>query len=189
LTICNPKYLAELIANTRPSHSACIRNSVGLNFGTKLVTGFIRGPVDNFIREAMWQCAVDSFAFDALIQNPDRRYGNANRFTRGDSLLVFDHEMAFSFLAAVLPSPTPWKVDQQQYLRDHVFYRRLKSKPLDLTGFTASLGGLSDGLLGGIRADVPAEWNNENVVKIERHLRAVQEHRGEFAEEVRRFLV
>jgi hypothetical protein len=68
--------LAELVANTKPLYSACIRNSVGLNFGTKLVTGFITWPVDNFIPQAMWQCAVDSFAFDALIQNPDRRYGN-----------------------------------------------------------------------------------------------------------------
>jgi hypothetical protein len=90
---------------------------------------------------------------------------------------------------ALFPSATPWKLDDQQYLTDHVFYRKLKSKPIDLTGFTASLGGLSDAVLEGIVADVPAEWNNDNVPKIERHLCTVRDHAGEFAGEVRRFLV
>jgi len=44
-------------------------------------------PVDKFIPEAMWQAAVDIFAFDALVQNPDRRFTNPNLFTRGDSVI------------------------------------------------------------------------------------------------------
>jgi hypothetical protein len=83
----------------------------------------------------------------------------------------------------------PWRLGDQQYLTDHVFYRKLKSKPIDLTGFTASLRGLSEPFLAGIAADVPAEWNNDNVLKIERHLRAVREHAAEFADEIRRSLV
>jgi hypothetical protein len=181
--------LVDLVANTQPSQAVRIRDSVGLNFGTKALSGVSTWPVDKFIPDAMWQAAVDIFAFDALVQNPDRRFTNPNLFTRGDSLLVFDHETAFSFVVALFPSATPWKLDDQQYLTDHVFYRKLKSKPIDLTGFTASLGGLSDAVLEGIVADVPAEWNNDNLPKIERHLSTVRDHAGEFAEEVRRFLV
>lgn len=103
--------------------------------------------------------------------------------------MVFDHETAFSFLLAILPSTEPWELNDQQYLTDHVFYRKLKSKPIDLTGFTASLGGLSDALLAGIVADVPGEWNNDNLPKIERHLRTVRDRAGEFAAEVQRILV
>jgi hypothetical protein len=181
--------LAELVATTQPAQADRIRGSVGLNFGTKALSGVSTWPVDKFIPEAMWQAAVDVFAFDALVQNPDRRYANPNLFARGDSVLVFDHEAAFSFLLALFPSATPWKLADQQYLTGHVFYRKLKSKPIDLTGFTASLGGLSDALLEGIVADVPAEWNNDSLPKIEGHLRALREHAEEFAEEVRRFLV
>jgi len=181
--------LAELVATTQPSQAPRVRSSIGLNFGTKALIGVNTWPVDKSIPEATWQAAVDIFAFDALVQNPDRRFTNPNLFSKGDSLLVFDHEAAFSFLLALFPSATPWKLADQQHLTDHVFYRKLKSKPIDLTGFTASLGGLSDALLAGIVADVPAEWNNDNLPKIERHLRAVRGHAGEFAEEVRRFLV
>ena len=181
--------LADLIANAQPSHAARIGSSVGLNFGTKALSGFSTWPVDKSVPEAMWQAAVNIFAFDALVQNPDRRYSNPNLFSKGDNVVIFDHEMAFSFVLALRPSATPWRLGDQQYLADHVFYRKLKSKPIDLTGFTASLRGLSELFLAGIAADVPAEWNNENVFKIEGHLLAVSEHAAEFADEVRRSLV
>ncbi len=181
--------LVELVAASQPAQEARIRGSAGLNFGTRALSGVSTWPVDKTIPDAMWQAALDVFAFDALIQNPDRRYNNPNLFTRGDSLLVFDHETAFSFLLAILPSEEPWKLNDQQYLTDHVFYRKLKSKPIDLTGFTAALGGLSEGILTGIVADVPGEWNNDNLPKIERHLRTVRDRAGEFAAEVQRILV
>lgn len=181
--------LAELVASAEPSQAPRIRASVGLNIGTKALSGVSTWPVDKFIPEAMWQAAVDIFAFDALIQNPDRRFNNPNLFTRGDSLLIFDHETAFSFLLDLSPSRTPWTLDDQQYLIHHVFYRRLKSKPINLAGFTASLGGLSDALIAGIVADVPPEWNNDNLPKIGRHLCSVRDNTGEFAEAVRRMLV
>ena len=181
--------LVDLVANTQPAQAARIRGSVGLNFGTRALSGVSTWPVDKSIPEAMWQAALDIFAFDALVQNPDRRFSNPNIFVRGESLLIFDHETAFSFLVALSPPATPWTLADQQYLADHVFYRKLKSKAIDLTGFTASLGGLSDALLDGIAADVPAEWNNGNVPRIEHHLRSVREHAAEFAEDVRRFLV
>jgi hypothetical protein len=161
LIMIDPTFV-ELIASTQPSQAARIRGSVGLNFGTKALSGVSTWPVDKSIPEAMLETAIDIFAFDALIQNADRRFDNPNLFTRGDSLLVFDHETAFSFLLALFPSPTSWKLGDQQYLTHHVFYRKLKSKAINLSRFTASLSGLSDALLADIVAEVPAEWNNEN---------------------------
>lgn len=188
-TITIGQTLADIVASIQPSLADRIRGSVGLNFGTEALIGGGTWPVDKSVPEAMWQAAVDIFAFDALVQNPDRRFSNPNLFARGDTLLLFDHDAAFSFLLAVFPPATPWKLGDQQYLTDHVFFRRLKSKPVDLTRFTVSLAGLSEAVLAGIVADVPAEWNNDNLPKIERHLRTMRDHAGEFAEEVRRFLV
>jgi hypothetical protein len=181
--------LVDLVAGIQPSQAPRIRGSVGLNFGTKALSGVSTWPVDKSIPEAMWHTAVDIFAFDALVQNPDRRFNNPNLFTRGDDLLIFDHETAFSFLLDLFPSRTPWNLDDQQYLVEHVFYRRLKSKPIDLTRFAASLSGLSDALIAGIVADVPPEWNNDNVPMIVRHLCSVRDNAGQFAEAVRRMLV
>jgi hypothetical protein len=165
-----------------------MRNSVGLNFGSRQLSDVSTWPVDRAIPETMWQGATDVFAFDSLVQNPDRRFNNPNLFTRGNDIFLFDHELAFSFLLDILESETPWRLDGQQYLSEHVFYRKLKGKPIDIAAFTARLAALPGPALDGILADVPAEWNNENLSKIERHLKMVSDHATEFAEEVRRRL-
>jgi hypothetical protein len=92
-------------------------------------------PVDKPIPEAMRQAAINIFAFDALVQNPDRRFGNQNLFTRGDEIFVYDHELAFSFLHDIATTATPWRLDSQAYLTSHVFYTQLKAKAVDVNGF------------------------------------------------------
>jgi len=180
--------LAELIASTDPSKADIVMGSVGLNFGTRVLIGFSTWPVDKQIPEAMRGAAIDIFAFDALTQNPDRMHGNPNLLTSGDTIMVFDHEIAFSFVRDILPSPKPWELDRQGYLINHVFYRQLKAQRVDLTRFTANLNALSEAVLEEVFADVPQEWNNGDGPKITQHLFAVREHAEEFADEVRRFL-
>jgi hypothetical protein len=181
--------LVDLIAIADRSKAVVIKGSIGLNFGSREMIGYIEWPVDMRIPDAIWQTAANVFAFDALVQNPDRRFTNANLFVKGDSLLVFDHETAFSFLDEIFPSTTPWMLRSERYLADHVFYRQLKSKTVDLTDFTSHLIDLSDAVLDQILAEAPAEWNNEDGQKIAQHLCGVRDHAEEFAEQVRRFLV
>jgi hypothetical protein len=102
--------------------------------------------------------------------------------------MVFDHELAFSFVRDIFPSPEPWKLDRQRYLVEHVFYSGLKSQQIDLEGFTSNLLSLSDIALDELFEGMPPEWNNGNGPKISQHLLAVRDHAEEFAEEIRRFL-
>lgn len=184
---------AELVAalesnGVDPLRADRMRRSTGLNFGSCVLSDVSAWPVDRAIPEAMWQGATEVFAFDGFVQNPDRRYCNPNLFTRGNDIYLFDHELAFSFLLEILQSEAPWRLDGQRYLTDHVFYSSLKGKPIEIEGFTARLAALSGPSLDSILADVPSEWNNENLLKIERHLRELSAHAVEFAEEVRRRL-
>lgn len=130
---------AEVVAVAEPKRADCLRNSVGLNFGSRQLNGVTAWPVDKAVPEAMWQAAVNLFAFDALIQNPDRRFSNQNLFSRSNDIFAYDHELAFSFLLDLAARATPWRLDNQPYLTDHVFYRQLKSKTIDLNGFTLAL--------------------------------------------------
>jgi len=179
---------AELVATAEPERAERIRRSIGLNFGSRLLSDGTEWPVDKGIPDAMKQAAANIFAFDALIQNPDRRFNNQNLLTRSNDIFLFDHEVGFSFLVDIMPSPTPWRLDGQTYLTDHVFYRQLKSKPIDIDGFTAALASLAGRALEGILAEVPPEWNNECLPKIEGHLRTLSDHATDFSEEVRRRL-
>lgn len=181
--------LAELISLAEPHHKARLLHSIGLNFGSKLVTGYSIWPVNKQISESNRRIAAEVFAFDALLQNPDRRFDNPNLFFNGENILIFDHEMAFSFLLDITPSATPWNIETQTYLQKHAFYRTLKSHPIDLEGFIQNLRDLSDTVLESVMAGFPVEWNNGNVPKIFQHIRSIRDHISDFEDGIRRFLV
>lgn len=181
--------LADLVAFIHPDKGQRLRASAGLNFGSRQLNDVVTWPVDRAIPDAMWQAAINTFAFDALIQNPDRRFSpNPNLFSRGDEVILFDHELAFSFIEDIFPASSPWRLDRCNFLFDHVFFRRLKGRDIDLTSFASALSALPETALPAILADVPEEWNNGSLPKIDGHLRAVAGRSVDFAEEVRRRL-
>jgi hypothetical protein len=144
--------------------------------------------VGRSIPEAMVADAVKIFAFDALIQNPDRRADNPNLFTQGDGIYVYDHELSFSFLLAIGASTQPWNLEGHNYLERHVFYSRLRSRELDFTDFKDRLNSLTETALARIETEIPKEWTVENWERIEAHLNETRTHADEFVEQVRRRL-
>jgi hypothetical protein len=167
-----------------------MRGSIGLNFGSRQLNDVMTWPVDKSVPEAMWVTAVCIFAFDALIQNPDRKFSpNPNLFSRGDEIFAYDHELAFSFIEDIRPSETPWRLDRSSYLAEHVFFKRLRGREIDLNHFMTQLAALPDGALPAIMADIPAEWNNDSLARINSHICSVAGRPSEFAEEIRRRLV
>jgi hypothetical protein len=184
----DPKF-TDLVSVDHPSRREVLQASAGWNFGTKHMPAAGTWPVDMPIPWDRFDSAVEIFAFDALIQNPDRRFNNPNVLADGSKFYVFDHEVAFSFLRAIPPTATPWIVDQERYLEHHVFYRKLKSKPIELEGFTSRLAEMPDAFLDSFVAEVPHEWDNQDcVTRIVAHLRTVRDHATEFAESIRRVL-
>jgi len=135
------------------------------------------------------QAAADVYAFDALIQNPDRRYDNPNLFIASDEIYVYDHETSFSFLQAIFPSQQRWNLHSEIYLRNHIFYAGLKGKSIELQRFGQRLSDLSDSVLDGLRDEIPEEWMHGCLTSIENHLRTIRSHAAEVNEQVQRSLV
>lgn len=181
--------LAELIAELEPSHAKRIRDSVGLNFGTKLLAGGSTWPVDKSIPEVLWAQAVNIFAFDALIQNPDRKFNNPNLLTKGDAYYAIDHEAAFSFILDILPSAAPWELKTQKYIEEHVFFNQLRHRDIEVNTFVSLLQRLTDDRFSALVGDVPPQWDNDRLSRIASHLRTMREHAAQFADEIRKRLV
>ena len=178
------------VVNERLRQQMPARNiGVGLNFGSRIINPMTTWLVDRVIPEAMFQDAANIFAFDALIQNPDRRVDNPNLFAQGDNIFVYDHEeTSFSFLVAVSPSDEPWNLERETYLTRHVFYSRLKGKQIDLGDFSHCLKALTPEALMTIREEVPPEWAHEDLKGIESHLMKVRKNADKFVEQIRRRL-
>jgi hypothetical protein len=166
-----------------PHRAQIVRDSIGLNFGSQFLVNLTVWPIEKYVPTAMKEAAIKVYAFDAMIQNPDRAFNNPNLGSRGDDLFIFDHESAFSFLLAIFPSKTPWKLITEGYLDQHVFARALKQVtfPVD---FKRSLDALSDGLINDLSNQIPDEWQSDDLPRIGSHLALIREHSDEFVEEV-----
>jgi hypothetical protein len=181
--------LAGVLPGSDAEVARAIRKSAGLNFGTRLLTGGFRTwPIDMAIPLSLFQVAGEIFAFDALIQNPDRRYDNPNVLTRGEEIFAIDHESAFSFIYAIGQLGPAWKVADAGFLESHVFYKGLKGRRIEIDRFADALSTMSDDKILGVAATIPTEWKTERLTKILDHLRVVRDHAKEFADEVRRRL-
>jgi hypothetical protein len=170
-----------------PVAAAAIKASPGLNFGSvHLGTSFTLWPNGRTPIGAMRDRAAAVFAFDALVQNPDRRAINPNLWARSDTVGVFDHEQAFAFLYLTILGnpPKPWVAADQtmgfRFLEQHVFYPDLRGGTIDLDGFEERLGKLTKKRIDCLFVDVPKEWRigHDLCEKIAVYLGEAHKHRA-----------
>jgi hypothetical protein len=172
-----------------PELAGVMAASAGNNFGSKnMIGGYVTWPVEKSIPTHLRQTAAEIFAFDMLVQNPDRNTVKPNILWRDERLVLIDHESAFSFVLNIFPIRTPWLLEEQPYHRKHIFYGELKGSDLALERITTELMRLSDDWWEEIRSEIPAEWMNEQFDKMREHVMKVQLHATEFMNDIRRVL-
>jgi hypothetical protein len=171
-----------------------IRNSGGLNFGTTFISdGFNTCIKHQPIPDSLVGKATEVIAFDAFLQNPDRRDNNPNLLTRHDEIYAYDHDMSFSFLQALFGCPRAWEADAFKSCLitsewRHVFYDGLKGKLLDLDGFASGLNALTSTKLAELLDSVPVEWRTVNRDRIRTHLEDLHANRTKFIDSLRSVL-
>ena len=146
-----------------------VKNSPGPNFGSVHVgAGFTTWPPGRDPHGVQGDHAAEVFAFDTLVQNPDRRARTPNLWVRSDRIGVYDHEQAFSFVSVPIigGAPRPWATADQgnrfRFLEQHIFYRSLRAGRLNLLPFQEKLGALTDAQIQAYADSVPAEWRKKN---------------------------
>lgn len=102
-----------------------------------------------------------AFAFDAVIENLDRRPRNPNCLVSGHEIFLIDHELAFT--PSQIEQKSPWELGGLQHLKDnekHIFRRELvrKSRILDFKVLRDQWTKLDEGYLSKCRSVVPQEW-------------------------------
>ncbi len=161
-------------------------NSIGLNFGCKYFTGyweFIKGqnPNDNQYEEA-----EKIYAFDIFIANPDRRVDKQNMLTDGDKVLIFDHELAFSFVMDIIKNPTPWLIGPADlsWIKNHYFYNILKQNKHNFDTFVESFNVLDSNFWSKVNVLIPKEWVTSQVNEIQSNLELLVKNRNHFLEQL-----
>ena len=138
-----------------------LRLSSDLAFGSTIVpaqfTTWIEGTA---IPDSLVPVAASLFIFDGIIQNPDRRVGNANCLVRGDEIRIIDHELAFAHKLIFGWTP-PWAIGGFSAIAQpahHIFTAKLKGRQIDFEPITLAWKGLSDARLSEYASTLPIEW-------------------------------
>jgi len=156
----DPEFVASV---PNVEHRAKMNASNFVAFGSKHITGqYSAWTNGNLISEAVLPSAAAVFAFDGIIQNPDRRDGNPNCLVRGDDFRIIDHELAFAH-GLILFWKAPWVVGGLQNFETpgkHIFRAGLKGKQIDFSPIRAAWAGLSDAQISAYGTAIPPEWAN-----------------------------
>lgn len=140
-----------------------IVRSVGLNFRCeKWKPGYTIWPRDKRPSRGMRQTAMEVFAFDGLIQNPDRRAVNPNCVYLGDDLLLYDHESAFTHFLTILSKPL-WESGGVDFLKQHIFWQALRGESLELGRLQGSMEAIDADRITEYLQSIPDEWNGQAI--------------------------
>lgn len=141
---------------------AAMASSAPVAFGSRLAgRQFATWHPGIILRPEMVPTALGIFVFDAIIQNDDRRDGNANCLVLGEHLRIIDHELAFAHRLIIGWTP-PWRLGGLQRLTTpgaHIFRDKLRRSALDFASVRAAWAGLSDARIEGYASALPPEWS------------------------------
>lgn len=149
-----------------------LMRSVGLNFGTRYLPGLTTWAPDRRVPMNIAQAAADLIAFDALIDNADRRRAKPNVLVGSNRVVAIDHELAFSFLRLIIKPPT-WP-ERLLFLREHPFYEGLRGRLPSLESFKRRLLDLQESEIDEICGSVPHEFPRGECARIAEHLKTVR---------------
>lgn len=153
-------FLAALDA-THPSESAALSAAIPLGFGSrKLPPGYAAWMPARSIPRAMQAEAAEIYAFDLLVQNPDRRPANANLLSKGERFAIFDHEMALVTEGVLFWKP-PWETGALAVANtasNHILWSGLQGKTPDLSRLLGAWEAIDDSRIDAYRAAVPPAW-------------------------------
>jgi hypothetical protein len=131
---------------------AAMAASLPVAFGSRLAgPQFATWNPGISLRPEMVETALGIFVFDAIIQNDDRREGNANCLVLGEHLRIIDHELAFAHRLIIGWKP-PWQLGGLQGLVNpgtHIFRDKLRRAELNFDPIRAAWAALSDGRIEG----------------------------------------
>lgn len=139
----------------------------GASFGSEYCEGASLFPPGSPLPPTLRTTAAEIFAFDALVENPDRRTDKPNLLQTAGRFLLIDHELA---LQTELVIRGKSRDDDLRFMRQHVLFESLRGKELDLGRFRNRLAALTPDVLQSCLEQVPADCVPSDASRALHHL-------------------
>lgn len=167
-----PPYLVQLSTDfidsiPNPAVAEFLRKGDSFGFGSKRLPdgyGVWISPAGR-MPDPLEQEALDIFALDCWLTNPDRVVSNHNLLSNGRRFAIFDHELALMTTLNMFWQE-PWRVnalDGAVPPQEHVFFSHLRGRAAYQTeGVCARLAALTDQRIIDYVSALPASWAAES---------------------------
>ena len=180
------KEFVEQTLRGRDGYKAAYQ-SIGLNYGSVYEDGFTTTPAELMDKgETLFEQAKMLYVFDLFIANNDRGHKKPNVASDGEELLIFDHELAFSFIRIfpVLRNKTPWIFDDTdtELYRGHHFFNALRYNDIDFAEQVEKLTCFNQSFWDKAFSLMPEPWINDALADIQQHLTSILANKGAFAQ-------
>jgi hypothetical protein len=179
----------EFIKAINPFLPNSVHLHAGLSVGCEYFhSGFTNVIPDAYLSEELLAQAALIYAFDLLVQNPDRTRLKPNSAYRASSLVAYDFELSFSFLMLIGQVAEPWEFSKHGIATMHLFRHALRDCKVDWQPFVNAVSSLTRRRLETILKDIPPVMCGQSAQVVE-HLLAVKRQYRKLAAELQRSLL
>lgn len=164
--------------------------SIGYNYGSEYVKDNLIMPVSQHLSNHQLNYAQTIFAFDVLIQNPDRTINKPNMLTNGNEIVILDHELAFSFIFDFVNDPDPWIIKEKDltWINSHCLLPKIKGKEFDFDEFSKRFDKLDENFWETAWNLLPEDWHFGQFELIKKHITAISENKASFILELKKLM-
>jgi hypothetical protein len=170
----------------QPGYRAALQ-SQGINFGSRYVSGLLNMLPDSIsFSNGMLDMAKLIYVLDLFIANTDRGHQRPNVAISGSQLIIYDYELAFSFIRILqfFRNKTPWLLNEadRDLYEKHFFYKVLRESQHDFTPEVSKLQCFDSNFWEKLYLTLPNEWKDEQVLEIGPYLMSIVENHSYFTE-------
>jgi hypothetical protein len=164
--------------------------SLDFNYGSDYLEKYMTMLPTQDLNNNQLRYAQTIFAFDLIIQNPDRTNEKPNMITDGTEIVIYDHELAFSFVMDIFPNLKPWEIRQSDlgWINRHCLLPKIKGKEFDFPGFSERFDNLDKDFWDIARNLIPEEWYSDQFQRIKQHFSAICNNKDAFILELKKVL-
>jgi hypothetical protein len=110
--------------------------------------------------------------------------------TDGNEIVIYDHELAFSFLMDLLPNPSPWKFREAdlEWIKVHCLLPKIKHKNYDFEEFIGRFNNLDEDFWTTAKGLIPPEWLTDQFDRIKQHFSAICNNKDAFILELKKLM-
>jgi hypothetical protein len=161
----------------------------GIGSGCEYFSGGYSNVIPNFLSPEELEQAAAIYAYDLLVQNPDRTQTRPNCAVHSGHFKVYDFETSFSFVLMIGAQDHPWEVSKHGLGTNHLFHSTLRKHKGDVNWkpFIQSLKKIDEKVIAKMIQGLPADWCS-HAPRISDHLLEAAINAQRFELELRRSL-